>query len=816
MAAQDEMSVTVSNNKVLVDTEPKRVKVYILDNNEWKDTGTGFCIGQWHNVNKDQTEGEAFLLVNDEENPKNVLLKSKLEGNIEYQRQEETLIVWKTIQNQDIALSFEESSGCDALCDFICQVQKHLEVNISLIAVKSNDDGMSSIHEVITGPVNFPSLDLNQDECSLMEALKILNENTCFDFVKNETINFIINSNYSAILVDHFHKAEKEHRYKELLILSNIVKTLILYNEKRILEQIIDDCYFKGIVGILEYDMEFLISKANHRKYLAEINPSLKQVIPLENNDIKLIIKKTFRLQFLKDVVLVRFLDENSFNLISELIMNYQSSIVVFLQEGTFIDQIMSLYLLSNENENLLKKREGIKLLHECVMISNNLESSEKSLFYKFLIRKGLFKVLNFAFNVETDNSVRILATDTIITIIEHDIFLINSIQYENKSNHFEILDEHSGIKNELLDFNSFKTSSDMSLLLILSKILLTDKSPGLKEQAFQALVTLLDPEDCMGDESEFSEKTSTYSIADFCSNDTLNGTGSNHYNTFDSMNVSNDSTKNHRFHLAEYFNNFYESVAPILFHCFIVDDFSDKDEYLLLQLIKLLNLLIHRHDITTSRSFVLETGILISMSRLMDKSYGLPLRLSSLRCIRGIIFMNDDFYNRYLIAKHLFDPIFEIFNENIDNDNMANSSILELFKVISAQCKQAQEMSDVNKNSFIILNRYLVERFGKILKKVKYVSLTSDMIQMNLNISDKCLVSNNPDLVLLDKSYEGSDGSKLINVFVNNKKDYLEIHQSDTRDNRKNNNTQNEAGKNIDEDNQIIQIKHNIGKIIT
>lgn len=32
---------------VSVNTEPKRVKVYILENNEWKDTGTGFCIGRW-------------------------------------------------------------------------------------------------------------------------------------------------------------------------------------------------------------------------------------------------------------------------------------------------------------------------------------------------------------------------------------------------------------------------------------------------------------------------------------------------------------------------------------------------------------------------------------------------------------------------------------------------------------------------------------------------------------------------------------------------------------------------------------------------
>lgn len=76
---------------VSVNTEPKRVKVYILENNEWKDTGTGFCIGE-------VDEGKfAYLVVSDEDSPTETLLKSKLEGNIEYQRQEETLIVWKDL-----------------------------------------------------------------------------------------------------------------------------------------------------------------------------------------------------------------------------------------------------------------------------------------------------------------------------------------------------------------------------------------------------------------------------------------------------------------------------------------------------------------------------------------------------------------------------------------------------------------------------------------------------------------------------------------------------------------------------------------------
>ena len=248
---------------VSVNTEPKRVKVYILENNEWKDTGTGFCIGE-------VDEGKfAYLVVSDEDSPTETLLKSKLEGNIEYQRQEETLIVWKDLGGKDIALSFEESMGCDTLCEFIVHVQRNIESNISLVTVKSSDNGLGSVHDIITGPVTLPSNDQQQNSQTLLEALKILNENTSFDFLKNETIEFILQSNYIDTLISHFHKAEEEKIPKDLFLLSNIIKTLILYNQRDILESMVEDDRIMGIVGILEYDTEYPTSKANHRKYFA-------------------------------------------------------------------------------------------------------------------------------------------------------------------------------------------------------------------------------------------------------------------------------------------------------------------------------------------------------------------------------------------------------------------------------------------------------------------------------------------------------------------------------------------------------------------
>ncbi|AGO10294.1 AaceriABL162Cp [[Ashbya] aceris (nom. inval.)] len=738
-------------------TEPKRVKVYILEDNEWRDTGTGFCTGQC-----EQDKAHAYLLVRDEEQPDRVLLKSKLEGNIEYQRQEETLIVWKDLQGQDIALSFEESTGCNALCEFICLVQKTFENNISLVSVRSNDDGMGSVHEIITGPVHLPSNDPRQNEETLMESLRILNENTSFEFLKNETVDFILNTNYLRTLISHFHVAEEKQLHKDLLLLSHIIKTLFLYNEREVLEQLIDDKHYMGVVGMLEYDTEFPDCKASHRKCLQGVRPKFQEVIPLHDENMRQTINKTFRLQFLKDVVLIRFLDDHAFNLITDVMLTYQTTIIRCLQEGTFIDDLVNLYTKNTDTANgdlLERKRQGIRLLDECVQISCNLDPPDRSIFYKVLVKKGLFNVLDFAFNVETNSDIRILATDMIISIIEYDILLINSVRNEIDDSPFATTNEDSNINTGLIDggdtdsanicngnstvkpeeanggenstaphdsSNPSRHTSDISLLLILSKILLTDQSPGLKEQAFQALITLLDPEDFMGE--EYEDQSNLERLMKFYANSKLR---------------EKPSTPP-QFQLLEYFTKFYKQVAPVLFQSFISGDVEGMDDQLLLRLVKLVDLLIHEHDIMLSRGFILENGILLTIGKLMASSHIIQLRLAAVRCIKGIVALNDEFYHSYLISKNLFDPICQLLEENLYFDNMANSCVLDLFKLISTRFGQEQEYAEVNTKNFLVLNQYLVERFGSLLEKVDYVPYTASMIQMSRAGDASRLVDNN------------------------------------------------------------------------
>ncbi|CDH13436.1 related to Serine/threonine-protein phosphatase 4 regulatory subunit 3 [Zygosaccharomyces bailii ISA1307] len=745
----------------IADTAPKRVKAYILEENEWKDTGTGFCIGHIEEKNG----LHAYLVVNNEDAPEQVLLRSRLEGNIEYQRQEETLIVWKDLEGHDIALSFEESAGCDVLCEFIVQVQKKLESNISLVAVKSNDSGVGSVHKIITGPVALPSRDLEQNEQSLMEALRILNENVAFEYLKNETVEIVLQSGYLDIIIKHFHEAESKHLIRDLLLLGNIVKTLILYNQRDILEQMTDDERIMGIVGILEYDTEFPASKANHRKCLDSYGPGFKEVIPIDNADLKAVIKKCFRLQFLKDVVLVRFLDDHNCTLIHDIIMDLETCIVDFLQVDPFLDRLMDLYdeqaqAKINEVELANKRKDGIKLLHQCVQMSKNLEHIDKSKFYKTLVRKPLFKMLDYAFRVERDDSVRILATDTIITIIEHDILLIHSVQ--NERLHYEEgrldgsdppgEDIHDGGLQQDLEQDEERpksgkpTTKDMSLLLILSTILLTDKSPGLKEQVAQALNTLLHPDGCFGIENGYEDSPSRCGknglelISDVSYDLDMSSQVLEKNDAFFESRVDTNSDQL----MAEYFGNFYSQVAPVLFGPLIRTNSNPpdrtpqgRDSNSLLHLVKFVSFICTEHGRRLSRRFVLENGILDSVSELISPSYPLQLRLTAVRCFKNIMCLDDDYYHRYMISKELYAPIFGLLEENLYEDNLANSCLQDFFKIIASNCLGAREEVDIARpygifktTNFTLLERYLVQQYGPLLERARYIRYVDDILR--------------------------------------------------------------------------------------
>jgi len=80
-----------------------------------------------------------------------------------------------------------------------------------------------------------------------------------------------------------------------------------------------------------------------------------------------------------------------------------------------------------------------------------------------------------------------------------------------------------------------------------------------------------------------------------------------------------------------------------------------------------------------------------------------------SLRFLRKIIGLKDEFYNRHIINSNLFAPVVEAFKQNNGRYNLLDSAIIEVFEFI-----KTEEIKP--------LCLYIIEKFGKYLDKIEYV----------------------------------------------------------------------------------------------
>jgi len=98
-------------------------------------------------------------------------------------------------------------------------------------------------------------------------------------------------------------------------------------------------------IYFLTDDPEFPNHKANYREYLQETS-RFHEPIPIRDESIQRKIHHTYRLQFLKDVVLARALDDSTFNVLNSCIIFNQIDIIQHVQnDPIFLREVVRLYV---------------------------------------------------------------------------------------------------------------------------------------------------------------------------------------------------------------------------------------------------------------------------------------------------------------------------------------------------------------------------------------------------------------------------------------------------------------------------------------
>ncbi|KAG8897079.1 Platinum sensitivity protein [Tulasnella sp. 403] len=439
----------------------RRVKVYKLVDQRWFDRGTALCTGIY------DEELDSAAIVARSELTDVELLRSEIRVNDVYQRQQETLIVWTEPDGTDYALSFQDVEGCAEIYDFIMEVQRHFRGKLGDGGASSSSPsrdfrGVTATSIISSGGLPAPRLEIISE---IDKAIKFIGRTPAG---KEKICEYIVQKDYVKGLIEVMSRAEDLEALSDLHALCSLMQTILMMNDHTIYDYILQDDIYTGVIGMLEYDPEFPSYKAAFREYLAN-STQYKEVVIFRDESIRKKIQQTYRLQYLKDVVLARVLDDPTFNVLNSCILFNQIDIISHIQNddallkdlfgrfekpegehpptsdlksvegkgkekqvnghhepsstGATTSETSKPPLLSDPSAADSSKRDVITLLHQLCMMGKNVQIPARLALYRTLVEKGLLHALQWALSRPADDQQMLNAAGEILLIVcDHDV----------------------------------------------------------------------------------------------------------------------------------------------------------------------------------------------------------------------------------------------------------------------------------------------------------------------------------------------------------------------------------------------------------
>lgn len=380
----------------------------------------------------------------------------------------ETLIVWTEPTNGvDMALSFQEAEGCTMIWRFINSIQTPYRT------LNGPDDSFSDDLTMETPqPISLPSPSLG----NLTEIEGQLRMMSGTGNGRDALTKYVLNEDLIGKLCPLVSEAEDLESLNDLHRLCNIMKIIILLNDTSIIEHAVSDECVIGVVGALEYDPDFPSHKANHRQWL-EDKSRYKEVVKIEDPQIQKKIHQTYRLQYLKDVVLARILDDNTFSVLNSLIFFNQVDIVQHIQaNSTFLMELFDVFKQSGEDPKRMK--DAVLFIQQCCTVAKNLQPPARQSLYHQFTQHGLLPVIIFGLR-HTDTAVRVGATDIMVCMIDHDPLMIRQLIYQQVGNN------QLPLTDSLIDLLLVEVDLGVKSQVSDALKVLLDQGPPPQEQAF-------------------------------------------------------------------------------------------------------------------------------------------------------------------------------------------------------------------------------------------------------------------------------------------------------------------------------------------
>ncbi|KAL2812580.1 component of IIS longevity pathway SMK-1-domain-containing protein [Aspergillus granulosus] len=497
-------------------------------------------------------------------------------------------------------------------------------MDLVLIVDDALSDDLEHLQTVQLPPaelVNLPDIDHLMRAASMTQA------------GRDALSKCVIRDEYIHKLLPLVTIAEDLESLTDLHRLCNIMKSLILLNDTTIIETVVTDQVILGVVGALEYDPEFPTHKANHRQYLSD-KSRYKEVVPIRDQNIRRKIRYTWRLQYLKDVVLARILDDPTFSVLNSMIFYNQVDIVNHIQsDGPFLKELFSVF--DPRSADAKRKEDAVQFLHQCASIAKNLQVPERATLFGNLISHGLFAVIVFAIK-HPNPAIRTTGIDILVALLDHDPIMMRNYM--------------------LKAVNEKKTPLTDTLICLLH----TEADLGVKNQLADAIKVLLDPQVPL---QAAMARAGPENAAKMRSNILSDAFVQNHF----------DESSKRLFAPLKRLEN---ESSPY--------DLTFRDVALYSHLVDILTFFVRQH-LYRCRNVIQNERLAAYVTQLLRVPQK-HLKLTALKFFRTLLSLQDTFYQALMTHNDTFGLILDIVYETMPRDNLLNSACLELFEFIKRE----------------------------------------------------------------------------------------------------------------------------------
>ncbi|OJT09072.1 hypothetical protein TRAPUB_15 [Trametes pubescens] len=523
--------------------------------------------------------------------------------------------------------------------------------------------------------------------------------------VKERVCEYIQNEDYIKGLIDVFSQSEDLESLSDLHALFSCMQTILLLNEHSLYEHILDDDIFMGVVGILEYDPEFPNYKANYREFLRETS-RFHQPIAIRDDTIQRKIHHTYRLQFLKDVVLARAIDDSTFNVLNSSIIFNQIDIInhvqndqLFLREiaGMFMDDDLLVLLgfppkntearkeqeasdkmdvdpssdaklngvvqpnghaetvvAANKGlspEELTRRREVVFLIQQLCAMGKNVQLPARLQLFRVLVDRGLVFAVQWGLSQsETEEQGRQMIAasgEILMALLEYDL---NGVRGH-------VLKQLGTMEREKANGKNVRDKE--TVLMLMCKVLVRSRDLAVQSLVGEALRQLL--EMATNDPAD----TPTLGIKLL------------------QQRVKDDPG------IEKFLDYFYKFCIDVLFRTVHdVPEYKDISDPSLVLTREKTNLLLYLCDLLAnftlqhsfrSHFFILSSNVAPRVASLL-RSKDKHLRLAAFRFFRVCLRLKNGNIFKHLIKHDVFKPILELTLRESKRDNLLSSSCLEFF----------------------------------------------------------------------------------------------------------------------------------------